>query len=63
MIATVISFVVRLAVLRVFAFLFVVLYEHGPADYLGNLTKEFGSLMSAANTAMAPVPLPAGSGK
>jgi Na+/H+-dicarboxylate symporter len=62
MIATLISFVVRLAVLGVFAFLFIVLYEHGPSDYLANLTQEFNALVAAANTAMEPVPLPAASG-
>jgi len=47
MISSLLYVSIRLAVLAVFTFLFVVLYEHGPADYLQNVQTDFLSLVGA----------------
>jgi hypothetical protein len=45
MISSLLYVAIRLAVLAAFTFLFVVLYEHGPADYLKNVQADFLSLV------------------
>lgn len=37
---------IRLALVAVFAFGFVVLFEHGPANYVDNAKRDFESLKS-----------------
>jgi hypothetical protein len=54
MISTVLSLIIRLAVLLGFAFLFIVLYEHGPENYLFNAQKEFSQLMDYVGKATSP---------
>lgn len=45
-----ISFILRLALVAAATFLFVVLFEHGPENYVENVTADFHKLMhSAAN--------------
>ena len=45
-----ILFLLRVAVIAVMTFFFVVLFEHGPSDYLGNVRKDFAALVSALSS-------------
>lgn len=40
-----IAFTLRIALLALFTFLFVVLFEHGPADFVSGLRSEFGEFI------------------
>ena len=44
----------RVSVLAAVAFLFVVLFEHGPENYLLNAREDFARLMDALAAATAP---------
>ncbi len=57
MIPTAHSLILRLAVLLGFAFLFVVLYEHGPENYLFHAKTEFSQLMEFVGKATSPAAL------
>lgn len=48
MISNLLYILIRLALLAVITFLFVVLYEHGPSDYLANVRRDALSLAAAA---------------
>ncbi|MEI6033443.1 MAG: hypothetical protein WCS65_04060 [Verrucomicrobiae bacterium] len=54
MIASVVSLIIRLAVLAAFAFLFVVLFEHGPENYLSNVQKDFAQLVDSFASPTSP---------
>ncbi|TSA29271.1 MAG: hypothetical protein D4R65_15485 [Verrucomicrobiaceae bacterium] len=56
MISSFLTLVIRIAILAVFTFLFVVLFDHGPDDYLTNVRKDFTRLVDA----VAPMISPAG---
>ena len=49
MITSLLAFTLRMALVAAMTFLFVVLFEHGPANYLGNVRADFSKLMEAAN--------------
>ncbi len=44
MISSLFAFILRVALLAALTFLFVVLFEHGPENYLGNVQTDFGKL-------------------
>jgi len=48
------SLFIRLAILAVFTFLFVVLYEHGPENYLANVRKDFAHLKDSLAATASP---------
>ena len=54
MILSVILLFLRASILAAFAFLFVVLFEHGPENYLLNAREDFARLMDALAAATAP---------
>ena len=49
MITSLFAFIIRIALVAAMTFLFVVLFEHGPANYLENVQGDFNKLMRAAN--------------
>ena len=49
MITSILAFTIRIALVAVMTFLFVVLFEHGPANYLENVQADFTKLVEAAN--------------
>ena len=49
MITSLLAFTLRMALVAVTTFLFVVLFEHGPADYLLNVQGDFSKLMKVVN--------------
>jgi hypothetical protein len=49
MITSLLAFAIRLALVAAMTFLFVVLFEHGPANYLENVKADFSKLVEAAN--------------
>ena len=49
MITSLLAFTIRMALVAVMTFLFVVLFEHGPANYLENVQADFSKLMEFAN--------------
>ena len=49
MITSLLAFTIRIALVAVMTFLFVVLFEHGPANYLENVQADFSKLMEVAN--------------
>lgn len=49
MITSLLAFTIRIALVAVMTFFFVVLFEHGPADYLENVQGDFNKLMQSAN--------------
>jgi len=53
MITSLFTFTVRIALVAVVTFLFVVLFEHGPADYLENMQGDFNKLLQFVSP---PVP-------
>ncbi|MBE2204802.1 MAG: hypothetical protein IAE94_10735 [Chthoniobacterales bacterium] len=55
MITSLLAFAIRLALLAVMTFCFVVLFEHGPSNYLQNLQADFVRLQALTNT---PEPTP-----
>jgi hypothetical protein len=48
------SLFIRLTFLAVFTFLFVVLFEHGPENYLANVREDFAHLKDSLATATSP---------
>jgi hypothetical protein len=48
-ITSILAFAIRIALVASMTFLFVVLFEHGPANYLENVQADFSKLMEAAN--------------
>lgn len=56
MTTSLIAFVIRLALVAGVTFLFVVLFEHGPANYLENVQADFIKLMEFVNPPAAPAP-------
>lgn len=50
MIISIISLAVRLVLLGILTFLFVVLYEHGPENYLENVRKDALALLQTATS-------------
>ena len=53
MITSLLAFIIRIALVAALTFLFVVLFEHGPTNYLENVRGDYNKLMQAANL---PVP-------
>jgi len=53
---TLLALVLRLALLAVFTFLFVALYEHGPADYFSSVKTEWSALRAFAKQEQTPPP-------
>ncbi|MEI8311850.1 MAG: hypothetical protein WCH98_13965 [Verrucomicrobiota bacterium] len=49
MITSLLAFTIRIALVAVMTFLFVVLFEHGPSNYLENVQADFTKLVEAAN--------------
>ena len=45
MISSLLAFAIRIALVAVMTFLFVVLFEHGPANYLENMQGDFNKLV------------------
>jgi len=45
MITSILAFAIRLALVGVMTFCFVVLFEHGPSDYLQNMQADFFKLL------------------
>jgi len=54
MISSTFFLILRVSVLAAVAFLFVVLFEHGPENYLLNAREDFARLMDALAAATAP---------
>jgi hypothetical protein len=55
---TLLALLLRLALLAVFTFGFVVLYEHGPADFSASAKKEWSALREFAASQKASDPVP-----
>jgi hypothetical protein len=55
MISSFLTLVIRVAILAVFTFLFVVLFDHGPDDYLTNVQKDFTRLVDTVTPMVSPV--------
>jgi len=53
MISNLLYIFIRLALLAVLTFLFVVLYEHGPNDFLGHVRNDFLALVKSEGTSAA----------
>lgn len=53
---TLLAFALRLALLAVFTFLFVALYEHGPADFSSGVKAEWSALRTFAKREQTPPP-------
>ena len=49
MITSLLALAIRIALVAAMTFLFVVLFEHGPSNYLENAKADFSKLMEAAN--------------
>ena len=49
MITSLLAFTIRIALVAVMTFLFVVLFEHGPANYLADVQGDFDKLMQSLN--------------
>lgn len=49
MITSLIAFAIRLALVGTMTFCFVVLFEHGPSNYLQNMRADFSKLLEMAN--------------
>lgn len=45
---------VRVSILAVFTFFFVVLFDHGPDDYLANVQKDFARLVDVVTPLVTP---------
>ena len=56
MITSLLAFAIRIALVAAMTFLFVVLFEHGPASYLENVQADFSKLAEAANLTPPAVP-------
>jgi len=56
MITSLLAFTIRIALVAVMTFLFVVLFEHGPGDYLANVQADFNKLIQSANPPAPPAP-------
>jgi len=54
MITSLLAFATRLALVAAFTFLFVVLFEHGPANYLESVQTDFGKLIQLTSPPAAP---------
>lgn len=51
---SIVPFIVRLALVAVMTFLFVVLFEHGPASYPDNLRSDFEKLVESVRAYSTP---------
>lgn len=49
MITSLLAFTIRMALVAGMTFLFVVLFEHGPANYVENVQADFSKLVQAVN--------------
>ncbi len=49
MITSMLALIIRIALLAVMTFLFVVLFEHGPANYPDNVQADFNRLLQAVD--------------
>lgn len=58
MISSLLSLFIRLAILTAFTFLLVVLFEHGPKNYLENVREDFAHLKASLAAAPAGQKLP-----
>ena len=56
MITSLLAFAIRIALVAVMTFLFVVLFEHGPANYLENMQGDINKFIQFANPPATPVP-------
>jgi len=54
MISSFLTLVIRVAILAAFTFLFVVLFDHGPDNYLTNVEKDFTRLVDAVTPLISP---------
>jgi len=62
MITSLFAFIIRIALVAAMTFLFVVLFEHGPANYLENVQGDYIKLMQAANPPATAAPEKSSSG-
>lgn len=56
MISSLLAFTLRLVLLAAMTFLFVVLFEHGPSNYLENVQADFSRLLEIAKLRSWPAP-------
>jgi hypothetical protein len=56
MITSLLAFIVRLALVAAITFGFVVLFEHGPDNYLESAQAEFSKLMELVNPPVSAAP-------
>ncbi len=56
MITSLLALLLRFALLAVFTFAFVVLFEHGPSNYLSSAQTEWKHLVEAVNSATQSAP-------
>ena len=57
MITSLIAFLLRLVFIAVFAFAFVVLFEHGPSGFVAGIPVEWNSLVDFVSTGSKNLPL------
>jgi hypothetical protein len=55
MISSFLTLAIRVVILAAFTFLFVVLFDHGPDDYLANVQKDFTRLVDTVAPLVSPV--------
>ena len=56
MITSLLAFTIRIALVAAMTFLFVVLFEHGPSNYLENVQADFSKLLEVASLPVPPAP-------
>ena len=56
MLTSLLAFTIRIALVAVMTFLFVVLFEHGPANYLENIQGDFTRLIQFASHSAPSAP-------
>lgn len=56
MITSLLAFTIRLALVAAMTFGFVVLFEHGPSNYIENAQVEFSKLMGFVNPPVSAAP-------
>lgn len=56
MITSLLAFTIRLVLVAVMTFCFVVLFEHGTSNYLGNAQGEFSKLLEFVNPSVPEAP-------
>jgi hypothetical protein len=56
MISSLVAFTLRVALVAASTFLFVVLFEHGPANYLENARADFQTVYELVQRTCSPVP-------